>query len=185
MSTCLNCKISTNNPKFCSRQCAAKVNNRLNPKRKPITRKCKCCDALAITQRRYCPEHIGAAQRARIRRNKRTLGEIMSRQGKVHPSWVRSYIRRFSRTDYLNSGRPKCCEKCGYSKHFEVCHIKPLKTFPLTATIEEVNALSNLVALCPNCHWEFDNSHMGVSRPRFMATSGRSGEAECIPPPKA
>jgi len=51
----------------------------------------------------------------------------------------------------------KTCEKCGYAKHVEFCHIKPLKEFPPTATIREVNARTNILALCPNCHWEFDH----------------------------
>jgi hypothetical protein len=32
-----------------------------------------------------------------------------------------------------------------------------LTSFPLETPISVVNALDNLVGLCRNCHWEFDN----------------------------
>lgn len=49
----------------------------------------------------------------------------------------------------------KCCI-CGYDKHVEVCHIKPIAAFPPDSLLTDVNALSNLTLLCPNHHWEFD-----------------------------
>lgn len=59
--------------------------------------------------------------------------------------------------------RDKCkkkdqkCEKCGYDKHVEVCHVKSISLFSLDSLISEINDDSNLKILCPNCHWEFDN----------------------------
>jgi hypothetical protein len=38
-----------------------------------------------------------------------------------------------------------------------VCHRRDVADFPDTATVREINALSNLVGLCPTHHWEFDN----------------------------
>lgn len=49
------------------------------------------------------------------------------------------------------------CQKCGYNKHTNFCHIKPITSFQLTAKISEVNHNSNLLILCPNCHWELDH----------------------------
>ena len=46
---------------------------------------------------------------------------------------------------------------CGYSIHYEVRHIRAVKSFPDTATMAEVHNINNLIALCPNHHWEFDN----------------------------
>jgi tRNA threonylcarbamoyladenosine modification (KEOPS) complex Cgi121 subunit len=66
-------------------------------------------------------------------------------------------IRQDSRTEYKKSKRPLVCKVCNYSKHIEVCHIKAIKSFSEDSTIAEINALENLVALCPNHHWEFDN----------------------------
>jgi HNH endonuclease len=56
-----------------------------------------------------------------------------------------------------HSNKERIC-KCGYSKHVEICHIKEVKSFPDDAKIKEINDPSNLLYLCPNCHWEFDNS---------------------------
>lgn len=56
----------------------------------------------------------------------------------------------------------KCC-KCGYDKHVEIAHIKPISSFSLDSKIEEINSPENLLALCPNCHWEMDN----INRKKF------------------
>ena len=47
--------------------------------------------------------------------------------------------------------------KCGYDKHYEVCHINDLTNQDSNKTLFEVNHPTNLIHLCPNCHWEFDN----------------------------
>ena len=51
---------------------------------------------------------------------------------------------------------------CGYYKHIEICHIKPIRDFPLDTPILEVNDLSNLIGLCPTHHWEFDNGILKI-----------------------
>ena len=40
----------------------------------------------------------------------------------------------------------------------EICHIKPVCEFALDATESEINALHNLISLCPNCHTGLDKS---------------------------
>lgn len=67
-----------------------------------------------------------------------------------------SYVRYYSRKIGIELGF-KCCKICGYDKHFEVCHIKPVASFPKDTLITVVNDISNLIPLCPNCHWELDN----------------------------
>ena len=42
-------------------------------------------------------------------------------------------------------------------QHYEVCHIKGISDHGLDTTIGEINDIHNLIALCPNCHWEMDN----------------------------
>ena len=71
-----------------------------------------------------------------------------------------SRIRNLSRKIYKSSGKPECCMICGYDKHFEVCHIKAISSFPKTATVGEINNIDNLVALCPNHHWELDHGNL-------------------------
>ena len=54
------------------------------------------------------------------------------------------------------------CRNCGYDKHYEICHIKPIKDFPKDTLISVVNDPTNLMPLCPNCHWEFDRGLLKV-----------------------
>ena len=82
-----------------------------------------------------------------------TLGEAREkRQYQIH-----SRIRELARKKALKETRFCKCAECGYDKHIEVCHIKAISDFSDDASIENVNDLSNLVGLCPNHHWEFDN----------------------------
>jgi hypothetical protein len=66
-------------------------------------------------------------------------------------------LRQLSRSNYLNSDKPKMCCNCGYNKHYEVCHIKDVRFFEETDSIAQVNHVDNLIGYCRNCHWEFDN----------------------------
>ena len=56
-----------------------------------------------------------------------------------------------------HGGSPSRCEVCGYEKFIEICHIRAVADFPAEATLEEINARDNLIALCPNCHRELDS----------------------------
>ena len=49
------------------------------------------------------------------------------------------------------------CAKCGYDKHVELAHIKPISKFGDESKLSDVNSENNVIQLCPNCHWEFDN----------------------------
>lgn len=57
---------------------------------------------------------------------------------------------------------PLGCAACGYSLHVDICHIRPVADFPDDATLREVNAPENLVALDKRCHWEFDNGYLTI-----------------------
>lgn len=72
-----------------------------------------------------------------------------------------SYIRYIARTLMLETGVDSC-QNCGYNKHYEVCHIKAIASFPYDALIKDINRLDNLIVLCPNCHWEFDNDKLSL-----------------------
>ena len=54
------------------------------------------------------------------------------------------------------------CAICGYDKHIEVAHIKAVSEFDDNATIGEINAITNLIGLCPNHHWEYDNGLLNL-----------------------
>lgn len=145
---CVNCGRETLNPKFCSKSCAAIVNNKASPKRKRVINLCNSCGGELPhkpTRRTKCDECLKAKDM--------TLQEAIYTLH--HRSSAYALVR--SRARSVLQPKDKSCETCGYSKHVEVCHITPIGSFPLTALVSEVNSPSNLKALCPNCHWEFDN----------------------------
>lgn len=57
--------------------------------------------------------------------------------------------------------RADCSSQLSYnsknSKHIEVCHIRPIADYPPDTLLSVINDTSNLIGLCPNCHWEFDH----------------------------
>ena len=85
----------------------------------------------------------------------------------------------------LNSIRAKARKK--YTKYFElfcvhcknsdkelmeICHIKPVSEFALDATEKDINALSNLISLCPNCH----TGHDKLKNPEIIKTAKEHSE---------
>lgn len=75
----------------------------------------------------------------------------------------RSYIQKYARIIYKNSNKPKKCICCNYDKHYEVAHIKAVSDFDDNALISEINNENNLIALCPNHHWEYDNTDFNIT----------------------
>jgi hypothetical protein len=155
---CLSCNKDTKNPKYCSKSCAAKENNRV-PKRK-LSKKCSNCELVVRNYRsKLCEKHY----RERLLSQKEallnlTLEDYTNRDciKKLHPSSKFAHIRGLCRS--WNKDKLKLpCHICGYSKHVELAHIKPLSSFPQNALLREVNSPDNIIQLCPNCHWEFDN----------------------------
>lgn len=145
---CLVCGRETRTPKFCSRSCAAKMNNVLVPKRGYAGR-CFRCQIPIPRRHRYCPEH---------RPNKpldRSQPIRAVADGSDHPACRYARLRQDARRQYLSAFLYRCA-RCGYDKHIEICHKRSLASFPLDTPIAVVNSLDNLVGLCPNCHWEFD-----------------------------
>ena len=124
--------------KFCNSKCAASYNNRKYPKREKHYK-------LIITQ-------IGGITGRKTKRQ-------LFGQSKYY-TVGRNVIRKHAVRKYEQSNKPKKCYVCGYDKHIDVCHIKPVASFPDNAFIHDINAPSNLVALCPTHHWEFDNGYL-------------------------
>lgn len=153
---CKNCGKSLtskdNRRKFCSRSCSTAYNNKLHPKIKAIQKYCECGNP-KIGNRKFCKQCIEIRHENFLNL---TLDELRTRrQYQAHAG-----IRDHSRDVYKKHNGSKICSKCGYTKHIEVCHIKAIDSFSLTATIRDINNISNLVGLCPNCHWELDNGFL-------------------------
>jgi hypothetical protein len=154
---CVGCSAETSNPKFCSRSCAAKYNNKegRSPKRKPEGF-CKDCGVPNTKSRSRCRPCYIKWQSDRVLTDNVTLEEAVLRYDKHHPSSAFALVRTRARVIMKRSGRYGVCEWCGYDKHTEACHKKGISEFPPQTLLSEINSPDNLMALCPNCHWEHD-----------------------------
>ena len=148
MKYCLQCGKNTNNPKFCSRSCAASKNNKV-PKRQ-LQNLCKKCEKPCLSSRTYCSKQCTYSYRDW---DSMTLHEVRG----IANYQKNSRVRDLARSIYRKSGKPKHCFVCGYSKHYEVCHIHGISTYELSTPLSVINSIENLIALCPNHHWELDN----------------------------
>lgn len=124
--------------KFCNRSCAASYNGARYPKRipKPKAPDRVFGEAMKIITKEELFENSGTWARARAS--------------------IQSNARKVWRWD----GRLFACSVCSYANHAEICHIRAVSDFEGSATIGEINALNNLVALCPNHHWELDHGRL-------------------------
>lgn len=139
--------------KFCSSSCTNVAHVRRW--RKKNSKRCLCGKSI-LPESIQCSSCVAQA-RSWVSRNT-TLSEYHNKSSLMnkHPSWKNAHIRSLARSwnrDIINLP----CQHCGYSKHVELAHIKPISTFLKTATIGEINDPSNILVLCRNCHWEFDN----------------------------
>lgn len=148
MNICLHCNVETTNPRFCSRKCSAIYNNHKNPKRLK-EHSCKKCRCPITCKRLYCFDCSPNRCRGDI-----TLEQAIYKHH--HKSSAFALIRNRARRKGMKIGMTFCAY-CGYDKHVEIAHIKPIHQFPLTALISEINHHRNIIALCPNHHWEYDN----------------------------
>jgi hypothetical protein len=126
--------------KFCDHKCASTFNN---SKRKIVKYKKKTRFELSLDKWKE--------------RTKKDLFE----NSKDYFS-ARSTITKCAQRAIKYSRRERCCENCGYNKHVEVCHIKAVAQFHESSSLYEINNENNLILLCPNCHWEFDNNILKI-----------------------
>lgn len=76
---------------------------------------------------------------------------------------ARSGIRKHAQNIYFkNYNKEYKCVVCGYNKYIEVCHKKSVSSFGDDTLIKDINNIDNLIGLCPNCHWEFDNNLLKI-----------------------
>jgi hypothetical protein len=173
---CSNCnanflkkkKDSRYSKSFCSKQCqtAGKI------KKKEVT--CKNCNSSflkypsELSENNFCSRSCSAKFNNKGRQRNRpkktlTIGEMHSRtslSGK-HSSWKNVSIRNLCRSWNKNLQNLPC-QKCGYSKHTEFCHIKAISEFEKDTQLSVVNHPDNILVLCRNCHWEFDNKILSL-----------------------
>ncbi len=151
VNTCPNCQNSHNNPKFCSQSCSASYNNKRRIRKLKAT--CKDCDVEIHSGRTRCRSCNSKWQSERCLNDNTTLEEAVIRYSEHHKSSAYALVRTRARKimrDY------KCCQWCGYDKHVEIAHRKSISEFSGDTLLSTINDTDNLLALCPNCHWEHD-----------------------------
>lgn len=143
MSPCLQCGKSCPRT-YCSTSCS-----NIHKPRRPRKTKLFCLSC--------SKEMIGKDKRTKYCSYECRYPDISLREAiykELHRSSAFARVRARARTVMKNV---TSCERCGYDKHVEIAHIRSISDFPETAMLSKVNARSNLMALCPNCHWEFDH----------------------------
>ncbi len=160
----------TKKKKFCDRSCSAVFSNAT---RKPLMLQrtmyftCKGCNRVFerdrdefgyLKRKGFCSGCWLKSKKRTALMPAKTKGDLF--RSRKHYQSARNAIRRHAAQVYKQSGRPLICIVCGYDKHADVAHIKAVSTFSDDATIREINDIGNLVPLCPNHHWEFDNGHL-------------------------
>lgn len=161
---CVHCGTLTRNPKYCSSSCAAKVNGSLYPKRinHRTPRFCRFCESTFFLSKTHkskniCESCYLAWKSGHVNRDTKIGALLNSKSVKgKHPSWKAANVRMLNRK-WNCTLLEKPCARCGYDLHVELAHIKAISSFPISATLGEVNDPDNVIQLCPNCHWEFDN----------------------------
>lgn len=146
---CLRCGTQTYNPKYCTQTCSALVNNKTAKRRLPEGR-CAICDKAIRKSFKYCRP---CRARHRVNYAAKTLAQLKRRGSRnVYHTCIRQHAKQVA----IAAGLLKACRVCGYSIYVECCHIKPVKNFPPDATLKTINAVDNLIGLCPNHHIELD-----------------------------
>ena len=171
---------------FCSKVIEPKITEKLSiTKRKRYCdvkcssasrkRECKCVPCIYCGKplkrhlKKFCTK--SCASRSRGILQSITKGDLFSKRSGYQSA--RSAIQRDARTVYLWSKRKLECLICGYSKHVDIAHIKPVSDFDDACTVAEINAMDNLVSLCPNHHWEFDHGFLKFNAGCFEGSNTR------------
>jgi hypothetical protein len=160
------------NKKFCNNSCYSNyrvVNSsnqylelrNIDENKKEVIKSCKCkkCERIfelkriengKFSKQKYCNDclyvdTIGG----------RAKGELFVNR----KNWqsARSTIQKHARMIYKQENKIIRCKVCDYDNYVEVCHIKAVSEFSNDTLISDINNINNLIGLCPNHHWEFDN----------------------------
>lgn len=146
---------------FCSTSCSTTFHNKAEHKISR-TKKCKCCQSLILSEWTYCKKCIkeGKHLNGESYIANRTLKECIGENSKPANKYRRVRLHACRITKQF----VQKCKKCGYDKHVEVCHIKPIGSFDLDTKIFIINDQKNIVLLCRNCHWELDHGMLDPNK---------------------
>ncbi len=134
--------------KFCDHSCAATYNNSLSPKRIKEISRCPSCSKEKCKVSKRCRE-------CQLREDfdARALQPVRDFiRGSKYAAIKFVQVRKNARDTLKKLDREKKCEECGFDLYVEVCHLRPIPSFPLDTPLGVVNSPDNLKYLCPNHH---------------------------------
>ena len=142
---------------FCNHSCAASYNN-IGCRRHPPRPQHPCIVCGAPTSKpKCCSKKCRDANLSKLEHT--SYSWLVARDG-----WrsARARIQKLARSVYKRSKRSRVC-RCGYALHTDIAHIRAVADFPDDTLIKVINDPDNLTALCPNCHWEYDNGLLDLT----------------------
>ena len=146
--------------KFCSRSCSAKFNNKKRNIGKPEKIKTVACKKCANT---FSVKNSSEKKVCDLCMQEKGIGNKTKKEFFLSSkNWqsARSSIRRHAEKTYKKSNQPKRCLICLYAKHYQVSHMRAVSDFPDDTLIKQINDIHNLLAFCPNHHWEYDHNEL-------------------------
>lgn len=155
-----------NKEHYCSRKCSCidrnteRWSNYLNIHERS---RCEICSKSRDYRSKHSLCRLCYTKMSREKNENKTIADIKAKYNlKSNGRWFSSEIRHFARwwnKDMLDIP----CQKCSYNKHVELAHIKSISSFSDDTKLKIVNDRKNLLSLCPNCHWEFDEGLFDLS----------------------
>ena len=140
---CINCNKDTTNPKFCTKKCAAVVNNKLFVKRRAKKKKtCVNCKTIIRHDRKFCSNkcQVGKNYTDYIQAWKSGKLSGLTMNGTVKPQ-----VKKYLMLKYNNA-----CSICGWSKMNSHTGKIPLVADHIDGNFEN-NTENNLRIVCWNC----------------------------------
>jgi YHS domain-containing protein len=136
-------------PHFCNTTCANLC------RQKGRTRACTKCQSPMLRAKRGKRLCDACKEADRSKLILLTKGEYFRTR-----TWqaARNGICKHARRVFYASKQPRKCSICSYAGACDVAHKVAVSDFSDTALISEINALTNLVCLCKQHHWDFDHS---------------------------
>lgn len=115
------------------------------------TKKCFTCETLILARFKHCKQCIVKNKAKWENRTLESCQNIPSLKNQ-HRSSINCKVRARARSLFKTWIDRRICWNCGYNKHVELCHIKPISSFDSSSLISEINCNTNVIILCPNCH---------------------------------
>ena len=131
------------NRKYCSSTCAAKVNNQNVSRRKTITKKCiECGDLISPNNKDFCSRKCRTINKEKHYFINIEKGVYVFNTKQTEEKWVKKYL--------IKKHGEKCI-KCGWCEKHLITNNIPIQMNHIDGNSDN-NKLNNVELLCPNCH---------------------------------